>query len=387
MIKLFFISLAILSTNAYSKFSVDGEIQEKALEKSYKGHDGYTPFHAGYFNSNLVLDLNEKREIRFNWLFRYYNSEALYKENVPFRSLVYPARSISRNMFKLSKKDTGKYSYTESTLNEFNYNFKDGDTSVSLGRMFVHYGEGMTFNPINPFHRPLLYSNFKNNDQGNDGMIIALHPNDKTTLNIYLFGNQDLEDKNENVSRTIFLNASINLNSKNHLHLIAGEDQQRQTSGFEYKYSFDKGLFFIQGMSKSKRLDLKDESEKVYHALTGLEYDFSKYFSSRIETGHEGHDKKLGVGERSLNYIALHNFYTLINQISLSDKTRLNLNYTRDFKTTFGYLQTELGYKASKNLEYRAFYSKTVSLKEKHKDAASQNSLPVELGLSLAFNF
>src|SRR5690606_7070399 len=155
-------------------FYSEGELQKSALESQYGDEDSYSTVHKAYANTGAKIVIDKHRTVKLNWLLRYTNSELYHENPAPLFWANYPNHTIARNMFKLRKVDEDKYAITESTLNQFSYRWQDEESSVTLGRMFIKYGEGFTFNPINPFNYPTHFSSLRNIDQGNDGLKISL---------------------------------------------------------------------------------------------------------------------------------------------------------------------------------------------------------------------
>lgn len=376
----FLVTSSALALETKTDFNLKGELQAKNL-------DNENSFEVGTFNTDLKIELGEYRSFEFNWLLRYSHSD-LYNENeAPLFWSNYPNESISRNMFKLKKIDEGKYTRTESVLNKFFYRWGDSETNFTVGRMFVQYGEGLSFNPINPFSYPTTFSTLQNIRQGNDGLKFSFNMERELTLNLFIFGNKNLDPEDEEVTRTIFLNADYTYDPKNHFHYIIGEDQKRHILGMEYKYSFEDGLFFIQAAIESERLNKKSSSESMQHGLIGIEKDLGDFWVTRLEAGRQDFDKKENYGWRAINFLPQEYFFALINQVSLDEKLLLNFNFSQDIKTDFQYLLVKLDYTFSNHLKTHAFYGKTLSFNQEDEENLFQDQIPMELGVGMSFIF
>lgn len=343
--------------------------------------------HLVYVNTDFKMTFFKHHTIDANWFLRYANSP-MYKngQDTTFWSN-FPNKVLARDMFKLEKYDEGTYSQTESTLNQFVYSWGDEEMWFSLGRMFVKYGEGFTFNPINPFNLSTHYSSYQDTDQGNDGLSLSLQATPDLILNLYIFGDKSLTDYNGQFSRTIFVMGDWSVSPKTHIHYIFGEDQRRHNFGFEYKYSFEKGIFFAQGIHQTERVDEKSKSESLNHFLLGYERDLSPSWVSRIEIGRQDLDEKKGYGWKNMSFLPMHHFVSLINQFQMTDKMSLRINFAAEPETQFHYLMTQATYSLGKYLEMHAFYGKTLHLDPEHEKVSTETGIPMELGGGFRFIF
>ena len=128
-------------------------------------------FYLLYGNLNGKVEKDNSR-VEANWFVRYSYSD-LYEPNPPYfatKIFTFPNELVARDLFKLQHKEQNGKEQVESILNKFYYEIDLGQKRLMLGRMYINYGLGEIFNPINPFNQPTGLTSISQVAQGNDGI-------------------------------------------------------------------------------------------------------------------------------------------------------------------------------------------------------------------------
>lgn len=399
MVKLLVV-LMFVSFNIYadqivrSEFSGNLDAQVKGLKNTNTAKDAGQDWNEETMNliySNIRGRVYFKRsKMNINWFLRYSQSE-LYKDNyvAPTFSL-YPNTVITRDIFKLEKidKDGENGTVTESILNEFNYEWGDDETVFNVGRIFVEYGEGFVFNPINPFYLPLGFSTLQNIRQGNDGMKFYVQSEKDFRFHFYIFGDKQFTDYNGQITRTIMFRGDWDYSSQLHINYILGEDQKRHKYGFEVRYAFDQGQVYGQAVRNSQRLDKEDPGDNgLFHYIVGYEKDLTHNWTSRLEFGKHDTDNTYGEAIYQQSFLPQKNFIALANQFRLTDLVKVSLNGSVDPNSGFSYAHMNVNHEYSKALQFHVFISGPMSRAKSEPEFASQRVFAGEFGLGLRSQF
>lgn len=387
------ISFSVCAKEFDIEFAGSFGLQAKSIENSltadnfgqdWKKDEAYI----GYANMDVKLELYHNK-IDANWFVRHSQSD-LYDQDKDYIAPFYfafPNKVVSRNVFKLRKIDRTDDSVTESILNQFIYEWGDEDTSFVFGRMFIEFGEGYFFNPIDPFMLPLSLSTLQGVQQGNDGLSFHFDKRSDLQVNLYLLGDKQFTDYDGRITRTILLHGDWDYTKQTHINYILGEDQKRHKYGFEIKHSFDTGLIYAQAVRHSQRLDKEEEDDKgLQHYLLGYEKDLTRNLTSRLELGRHEIDDTFPEAEYERNFLPIEDFIGLSNMYRFNDRNFAILQGLTDTKTQMLYLQSSFTHRLKKYFEIKLF-AKGVVARSKDDDDSQQRTIPREFGAAFQSQF
>lgn len=324
------------------------------------------------------------------WLARYAQSKLYEKSNLYAQGFaIYPTRVVNRELFKVDNIKTTNDHYSESIISNLYYQWEDEDFIFKGGRFDINYGEGLTFNPINPFHLPLTYSSYGFIKQGNDGLEFDFLSDPKLKLYLYLLGDRSINDYDNRISRTIFVRGSYAQSEQAEVGYILGEDEKRHKYGIEYKYSLPDSFIFGQFVRNTKRLDT-DNSYSLTNYVLGYEKDLSSVWTIRIEGGKNDQDEKKNSSLYLLSQLPMKNFAALLTHYQISDALSLKANLANDPKSSLTYGRLAMEQKIGKYLEMQIYGGSVLSKNEEKSIEQGQTAglfIPNELGLGVRYIF
>ncbi len=397
MIKYILCILSIVTINSYAesdfdaKFSGNIDAQAKKLANPNTADDLGQVWENRredqvmvYGNVDAKLTLF-KNAVEANWFFRYGQSEIFQDEDlVASNYSLYPKNIISRDIFKLEFTEENTSTRTESIINKLSYSWGDEEASFTVGRMFIEFGEGYSFNPINPFALPLVFSSQKNIKQGNDGVKYLLSSDPKLRIHLYLLGDKQFTEYDGQITRTIFLRGDWDYSDQLHINYIIGEDQKRHKYGLEAKYSFHQGVAFAQAIKNSQRLDKQSgAAQGLFHYIFGYEKDLTDSWTARLEFGKQDSDSNYPEGDYAQNFLPQKSFISIINKYQATEKVKLTLNNSIDPKSGFSYALLDANYQVYKRLQFHGFFAGTIARAKDEVEYEAQRLLPAELGFGI----
>lgn len=369
-----------------TNFSGNIDVQAKGMQNSKTSKDlgqdwNYESMNLIYGNVDGTF-MFRKSSLHLNWFFRYSESNLYKNDYVAPRFSNYPNNVVLRNIFKLKKVDTSDRSISESILSKFSYKWGDNETQFSIGRMFIEYGEGYTFNPIDPFMLPLAFSTLQNVKQGNDGLKFYINSAPDFRLHFYILGDKQFTDHDGRITRTVILRGDWDYTDQIHVNYILGEDQKRHKYGAEIRYSFDKGLLFAQGVRNSQRLDKEDANDKgLFHYIVGYEKDLTNALTSRLEFGKYDQDNTFTEANYQQSFLPQKNFIALVNSYKYSDLVMFRVNSSVDPVSGFSYIHTDVSHRYDEALQFHVFFSTPMSRAKDETKYAAQRVFAGEVGL------
>lgn len=329
-----------------------------------------------------------------NWFFRYSASD-LYQDNIQFApsNVLFPDDLMARELFDLKHNQQNQQDRTQSMLNQLSYQWitQEDEASFEAGRIFIDYGEGYFYNPINPFNTPLIMTTLPNTHLGNDGVSFRL-PNQKNlTLFIYILGDKKLLEDDDDITRTALLRGDYTYSEKLHLNYILGEDQKRHKYGIELKYwTAEKTFLLTQVVKESKRVDKKDNSEGMTHFLAAIQSRPFDLWSIRLEGGTNDRDEVLGSINPQTRFLPIKHYLGMSHALYLTDLVTVTLNMIVSPQTDLTYSFLDVNHQYSKQLQFHVFAAGITSKnrdKSVNKGLSEQLWLPSQLGLGLRSEF
>ncbi|MEX0798066.1 MAG: hypothetical protein WEB87_04695 [Bacteriovoracaceae bacterium] len=340
----------------------------------------------GYANVDAKV-LLWKNLVDINWFVRHSASDLYKDDNAAVSYFNFPNNVILRNVFKLQRVEETDTGVTESTLNEFFYEWGDEETSFTFGRMFIDYGKGFVFNPIDPFMLPLSFSSLQGVQQGNDGLKFLFDSESDLRLHLYLLGDKQFHGGDERITRTIFLRGDWDYSRELHINYVLGEDQKRHKYGLELAHDFGSGLLFGQAMRHSQRLDKQDsDADGLFHYIVGYEKDLTRNLTSRLEFGKRDRDEEYPEPAYQQEFAPFSNFLALNSTYNFNPGHQIILQGLLDAKTRFSYMKVAYAFKLSKSLSSRMF-AQGVTSRPSDEEDLGQKRVPSAAGIALAGSF
>jgi hypothetical protein len=397
------LSLGLFAINALAKpkaksnfnidFNGDFDFQTKMIEaqdtqpvsENWEGQNAMWLLNAN-IDSKIELFQNK---VDANLFIRYAGSTLYKEENLPNTAVlfgVYPYNLVARDIFKLEHTESNEDSSTIALLNKFTYEIGDSETRFVIGRQRIEYGEGRTFNPLNPFMLPLTWSTQKNVFVGNDGLSFHLNKAVDNTVRLYLLGDKQFTDYDDKITRTIWVHGRKRFSEKLVLSYVLGEDQERYNYGGEVNFRWGNHQFYVQAIKQSKLIQDKLNSEPMTHYVVGFNRNMWNKWRFYIEFGKRDSDEVNGFTP-DLMYINMRNFISFMNEVKISRKLNMNINLLQNPKSEMVYLHYEAFYKLGKYSKLQGFIGRVITEPENDPDYIYQQTIPHQLGLGYSAAF
>lgn len=389
---------AALETIEYGDFSlevsgnVEGQYRQLNNPNSAKrfplNQDWETSdYKLGMANLNVKAEFKESR-IEANWFGRYAQSPLFADNQLAPRLITFPRKLVARDVFRLDHSRQDGNHLIDGVLNKFYYELGGEDSRFAIGRMFINYGTGEVFNPINPFNQPLGLVAQSNIAQGNDGMKATFFPSERATLNFYLLGNKRLEDYENQITRTLWLHGEYRLGDNWQFDYVLGEDQKRNKFGGQVSFIWKDAMFFAQLLESSSFID-NMASQQLTDILLGYDHQLTGRWHLRIEAGYQEIDKQLlavnpaALGDRLLPY---EYFVAVAQTFELHPLVKTSATLIHDFKTRFVYGLGRVSWSVYDDVEWDLFGNVPLYWIEDESNLV-QKIFPAEVGTGLRVFF
>lgn len=369
-----FITLLSLSTlTSAASLEADKRIMIEAQHSTLKSasivDETDQEFSARDLNSvygNIGFDLS-LFDIKFksNAYFNVSESSLYANQEQAVQNTIFPTVIVTRDLFKGEGLQQTGEDRTQYLINQFEWEYGDSELKFYAGRMWIDFGSGKYFNPLNPFKSSQLLSNQLGVEQAVDGLRWEIARDPKLKLHIYLLADRRFEGYREKITRTAMIRGEWTINEQTKLNYILGEDQQRHKYGFETAYTGDIFDFYMQLMRYTKRLDLEEgESVDQNHAVAGTVIKFNPEWSLSLEAGKNHYDDRLEENnEMALSFIPIENYgFTKLARALGENQYEASVSYLADMDSDFNYTKFEISWNAYKNITLRystAFTSDT----------------------------
>lgn len=346
-------------------------------------------FYLVYGNLNGKFTLNESK-IEANWFVRYSQSE-LFKgpqagplKGIPYFStniFTFPSRLVARDVFQMQSVEQRNNHQTESILNKFYYEWNDGNRRFMIGRMYVNYGLGEIFNPINPFNQPTGLTSISQVAQGNDGFSYTYFLNDSHTLQFLILGDKNINNYNGNISKTLWLRGDIQANEKLQLDYVIGEDQNRYKVGGGLSYQFEESMVFFQSLYQSEKTN-ETHTTHLLDLMLGYDRQMTSKWHIRMESGYQKKDPSITDLTKLQRFLPSEYFVALANVYELHPLVKMSMTLINDIKSGFTYFIGKGSYSAGKNLELDHFINLPLATGQ-DPDNLAQQLVSLDFGIAL----
>jgi hypothetical protein len=407
MEKIIFIMLFIFSSPLLAKFDADfsgnleAQVRHAWNNDLAKGSPLYqnwseSDFYLLYGNLSSKIELDNSR-IDANLFGRYTQSE-LYRgttvlgQDVPYiapNAYLFPKKLVARDIFNLQDIQQGDNYQRELILNKLFYEWDYDEHRFMAGRIYINYGLGEIFNPINPFNQPTGLTAISQVAQGNDGLNFTFFVSDKYTIDFYFLGDKNLAGYENQIQKTLWAHGEYLYSNNLQFDYVIGEDQNRHKLGGQVKYNFSEAMIFFQTLYQSSYVD-KQESDSLWDVMIGYDQQVTNKWHVRFEGGHQKEDSVLKAAQQTnpklINFnnrfLPSEYFLALANQYEMHPLVKLGGTIINDVKTGFTYFITrntfDLGHSTEAEL-----YAYLPMAKGNDTDNKLQKLVTTDIGFAL----
>ncbi len=336
-------------------------------------------FYLAYGNLNGKLEFDNSR-LEANWFARRSHSNLYKNDYLATRIYNFPNSLVARNLFKLEYKDQDRNGLTESVLNKVFYEWDYKEHRIAFGRMYVNYGIGEIFNPINPFNQPTGLTSIQQVAQGSDGLSFTYFANDKHTIHFYALGDKNTENYQNKFTKTLWVHGEYEVSDKLQINYVLGEDQRRAKAGGQVSYQGEEAMYFGQLLYQTAYLDNK-ASSNLWDALLGYDRQLSSKWHMRFEGGYQKRNEyaALGFGSR---FLPTEYFAALALVDEIHPLVKLTGTFINDIKSGFTYFIAKSTFSLGQNIEADIF-GYTPITKGDAVDNPAQKLVTTDLGVAL----
>jgi hypothetical protein len=364
---------------------------DEAKEDLFQNWD-QDEFQLFYGNLNTKFEFKGSR-LEANWFVRHSRSDLYRGGETPLgpqpyfapQIFTFPNRLVVRDVFKLQEVKTGDNYKTESIINKLFYEWSYDEHRFTFGRMYINYGIGEIFNPINPFNQPTGLTAINQVAQGSDGLAFKFFVNDKYTVDFYLLGDKRIEGYDGQIDKTLWAHGEYQVSENLQLDYVIGEDQNRHKLGGQVSYRLGEGMIFTQILYQSEFVT-KKPSDNLWDIMLGYDHQLTSKWHLRSEGGYQKLDRLIEntsssniFGDRFLPteyFIALANVYEIHPLVKLSG-TLIN-----DIKSGFTYFIAKSTFSLGNNVEAELFGYSPVA-KGDSADNDAQKLVTTDVGAAL----
>lgn len=306
------------------------------LTQDWKQSDSYLAFG----NLNPKLKFNKSR-LEANWFVRH-SVSPLYRDSyLAPRVFTFPNRLVARDVFKLQYRNDGPDYQTDSVINKLYYEWNMEEHRITIGRMYINYGTGEIFNPINPFNQPTGLTSINNVAQGNDGGQFKFFVSDKHTMDFLLLGDKAIEGYDGDISRTVWLHGEILPTDALQIDYVVGQDQKRNKVGGQVSYKFSEAMVFGQVFYQSRFTDpnFDDDSTSLLDIMLGYDEQLTNKWHLRMESGYQKPNQSLTFNPNTIGdrFLPVEYFIALANSYEVHPLVKLSATLINEPTTGFTY--------------------------------------------------
>lgn len=345
-------------------------------------------FYLFYGNLNGKVEMSESR-VETNLFARYSQSE-LYdpKPNILGQSnpylatavFTFPQKLVARDLFKLQHSKQAGNQKVEAVINKLYYETDLEDSRFMMGRMYVNYGLGEIFNPINPFNQPTGLTSISQVAQGNDGISFTAFVSNIHTIQFLILGDKSIENYEGEIDRTIWVHGEYQAGPELQFDYVLGEDQNRQKLGGQLSYRFTEAMVFSQFLYQTQSLKNED-SNNLVDALLGYDQQITSLWHLRMESGYQKTNRFFNP-QNAERFLPTEYFIALANVVELHPLFKVNGTLINDIKSGFAYFIAKATYDFGNSIEAEIF-GFTPAARGDQADNVAQKLVTTDVGFSL----
>jgi hypothetical protein len=331
------------------RHSWNNDLAKEDLAQNWDEEDFYLIY--GNLNGKLKFK-NSKLEAN---LFGRHSRSDLYE--APYLAptiFTYPNKLVARDVFKLQHIEEGENYRTEYILNKLYYEWDYDENRFMAGRIYINYGLGEVFNPINPFNQPTALTSISQVAQGNDGVNFAFFVNEKYTIDFYFLGDKSLEGYEGQIERTLWAHGEYQVTNDFQADFVIGEDQNRHKLGGQLEYSLSEAMLFMQTLYQTDYTD-DTESHPLWDVLLGYDQQLTNKLHLRGESGYQKQNRYLTAGSINDRFLPIEYFLAIAAQYEIHPLVQLGGTVVNDIKSGFTYFITKNTIDLGHSTEFEIF--------------------------------
>ncbi len=372
-----------------TEFSGNVEIQGRQSWNNPQARKDYfqnwkkEEFYLGYGNVNGKIMYGQST-IEGNVFARHSRSD-LYRGNYAAATFFnFPQKLVARDIFKLQHVHQNDVTRDEVVLNKLYYQWENEEARFIGGRLYINYGLGEIFNPINPFNQPTALTSISQVAQGNDGFGFSLFSSETHKIDFYLLGDKRIDGYDGQIDRTLWAHGELQLSGDLEVDYVIGEDQNRDKLGTQVSYQNNDNLFFFQGLYQTPLLTKKN-TRNLVDILLGYDRQLTQKWHVRVESGYQKQNPTTAtiVTER---FLPTEYFIAVANQYEIHPLLKVSATFINDIKSGFTYGLARLTYSLYENAEAELFGYSPVARGD-HADNVAQKLVTQDIGLSARMFF
>lgn len=361
----FFTIFSIGNANAEASLSGNLEAQgrhswnnEMAKNDLFQNWDEEN-FYLFYGNINGKINFLNSR-IETNVFGRHSRSDLYKSRPEPLPPILapsaftYPNKLVARDVFRLHHLEETDSSRTEYVINKLYYEMDFDENRFMFGRMYINYGLGEIFNPINPFNQPTGLTSISQVAQGNDGMNYTFFVNDQHTIDFYFLGDKTQEGHENQIEQTLWIHGEYQAKSDLQLDYVIGTDQNRHKLGGQARYNLSEAMIFGQALYQTDYTDDK-ESHPLWDILLGYDQQLNDKLHLRGEGGYQKFNRYATLENKNDRFIPVEYFISLVAQYDIHPLVKLGGTVINDIKSGFTYFVTKNTLDLGHNTEVELF--------------------------------
>lgn len=388
----FFLLLLILCSSAWAggfKTELSGNVEAQARQSTNNKEAredlfqrwSREEFYLLYGNLNGKIEKDNSR-VEANLFARHTASDLYKKDFLATRIFSFPNKLVARDMFNLRGKHEGDDYVTETVLNKVYYEFKTGNTRVMMGRMYINYGLGEIFNPVNPFNQPTGLTSISQVAQGNDGAAVTFFKSNKHIWNLYALGDKSQDRYQKKIAPTFWFHGDYQYSDELHLDYVGGLDQKRYKAGGQASYNFAEAMVFTQLMYQTEIQDDDIQSNNLWDFTLGYDEQISQLWHVRVEGGYQKRNRYLGLTNFGDRFLPTEYFIALVNQYEIHPLVKLSGTIVNDIKSGFTYFIARSTFSLGENMEADIF-GYIPAAKGDSTDNPAQKLVTTDVGVSV----
>lgn len=333
--------------------------------------DSPTDFYFVHGNFNPKLRV-EKHTFENSVFYRRADS-TIYRTNTLVKEpLLFPKDLMAREAIDMTMHLESPTYRSDLIIHKLSYVYEFDKFRWEMGRFFINYGLGETFNPVNPFNLPTGLFVINDISQGSDGARTTWFLNDNVDFNFYALGSKDYLDPNRSVHPTFYAQMEMRLDTFQ-MNLSGGLDQRRTKGGGQLSYSFTDYLAFFQGFYQSSL----DKRQSLTDMVFGLDRQMTQYWHMRIEASYQENDKTEFISSR---FLPQEYMIALAQEFEAHPLVKLKpvLTFDPESYQTYGIFKVTIN--ATQNFDME-FYGMQYLLNRPHKEVLRQKIMNGEAGI------
>jgi hypothetical protein len=341
-------------------------------------------FYLGYGNLTGKLNYSQSA-IESNLFVRHSRSDLYRNDYAATRFFNFPDKLVARDLFKLQHVHQNDETRDEVILNKLFYQWQNDDVRFTAGRMYINYGLGEIFNPINPFNQPTALTSISQVAQGNDGVGFSIFSSEKHKIDFYLLGDKRFDDYEGKISHTLWIHGELQFTGNFEAEYVLGQDQDRNKAGTQLSYQWDDNLLFFQGLYQTAYISDK-QSNNLIDILLGVDRQFTQKWHVRMEAGYQKQNRYLNPFTPQDRFLPTEYFIALANQYEFHPLVKGTLTFINDVKSGFTYGLTRLTLSLSENSEGEIFGYSPVARGDR-ADNITQKLVTQDVGIAARIFF